>query len=321
MKYLRTLLMFALFVAFATGAHTVRAHEDSEFEGHVTSVGDASITLSNGSTIQVNSDTSWESDGDLFSLVDIASALSSGEDVEVEGDYADNTDDTAASIKAETDDNADDKDDDSSDDSDNRSDDNDDDSDKSNSLRDRLEQHREDRVERMEDHREDMEERMEDRKEQVEDRKEERHKRLEEQLRNRIDTILNMIMNRLRAAQRRLTHIADRIASRIEKIEEETDLDLSEAKGFVADANAEVDAAAEKITDLEEAIDLALDSDTPREDLRGTVRTLLDEIKVHFKTARNLLRQAVSSIKSQLPERDALDEDSDNDSVDNVDDN
>lgn len=76
-----------------------------EFEGAVASVGQSSVTLTNGTRIIVNGQTQWIARGDLHSLSAIARSVESGDPTRVEGRgiRQGNGNFVATTIKAEVD--------------------------------------------------------------------------------------------------------------------------------------------------------------------------------------------------------------------------
>lgn len=77
-----------------------------EFEGSVASVGQGSLTLTNGTRIVVNGQTQWIARGDLHSLNEIAGSVAANRPTRVEGrgTRQDNGSILALTLKAEVDD-------------------------------------------------------------------------------------------------------------------------------------------------------------------------------------------------------------------------
>ena len=102
----------------------------------------------------------------------------------------------------------------------------------------------------------------------------------------------------MNAAVERLEKIADRVDSRIVKLEETIDgLSLDESKVLLLASREALTSAASDMEVVFEAMRSALDSDTPKEAFIG-VRTLFSEAKQSLKDAHRALVEAIKSLKA-----------------------
>lgn len=124
---------------------------------------------------------------------------------------------------------------------------------------------------------------------------------LAERLTLRIQNLLDNMARRMDAAIERLKDIADRMESRIEKLEA-TGVDGSEAYGFINTARTELNLAAELIDEeFEDVAEDAVTSENPREHMQG-VRTTFIEAGSHIRAAHEALRSALSALKDAVAE-------------------
>ncbi len=129
-------------------------------------------------------------------------------------------------------------------------------------------------------------------KEQLEKR-EERQEELAERTKERIHTFLERTLARFDAAIERLEDVADRIQSRIDKLDER-DLDVSVAENLLAEARLNIGEASDAVLTAEIEIETALNSDNPRE--------ALAEIKTFFIEAREAIKDAHQSLIAVITE-------------------
>ena len=121
--------------------------------------------------------------------------------------------------------------------------------------------------------------------------------RMDEFRKERIGTMLTMMQRRFVAAIERLGNIADRIDTRIAKIEEVSDRDLSEASGYVDDAREHLEAAQDLIDDMSTSTaDSLFDNASSTGNRFGMIRTLFAEAKTELQAARDLLGKALRAI-------------------------
>lgn len=144
-----------------------------------------------------------------------------------------------------------------------------------------------------------MEARKMEVKEDIKQKIEERKTKLQENTKRRIEKQAKMIISRLGATIERITKLADRIESRINKAEE-NGVDVSKSKEFLATARAEITSAHNIQVELSASLTLALESDTPKETFNSEFRSKIEEIKTHLKNAHRALAGAVSNLKAGL---------------------
>ncbi len=130
--------------------------------------------------------------------------------------------------------------------------------------------------------------------------------RMTEFRKEKVSKMITLMKRRFMAAIERLRNIADRLDARIEKIEDETDRDLSEAQGYVDEARTHIDTAEDLINDVSTSTTSSLfENATTSGNRFGTLRTLFAEAKEELKTARTLLGKALRVIgkgQSSRPE-------------------
>jgi hypothetical protein len=134
-------------------------------------------------------------------------------------------------------------------------------------------------------------------KENIKARQTEFQSRMTEFRKEKITHMITLMKRRFMAAIERLRNIADRLDARIEKIEDETGKDLSEAQGYVDDARTHIDTAEDIINDVSTSTASSLfENATTSGNRFGTLRTLFAEAKEELKTARSLLGKALRAI-------------------------
>ena len=102
----------------------------------------------------------------------------------------------------------------------------------------------------------------------------------------------------MNAAVERLEKIADRVDSRIVKLEETIDgLSLDESKALLLASREALISAASDVEAIFEAMRSALDSDTPKEAFTE-VRTRFSDAKQSLKDAHRALVEAIKSLKA-----------------------
>ena len=109
-------------------------------------------------------------------------------------------------------------------------------------------------------------------------------------------------MNRFRTAIGRLEKLADRVDSRIVKLEEKG-LDLSKAKQLLAEARIEVESAKSALGGLLVKTDTALGENEPKTAFVG-VKEILNGAKQDIKDAHKKLVEAIRAVKASLPKDD-----------------
>lgn len=175
------------------------------------------------------------------------------------------------------------------------------------------------------DKREELRERLEKRKAEVEERKEairtqidERKARLQEGAADRIRAYIARIEERFEAAIRRLHRIQERIETRIETLEENRDLDLTQARSLLVTADNKLEEAQESVDLFVAEAHAAL---TERDDTEtrvtfASIRELLQEAKQSLREAHAALVDAVAAIKANVKTTDDSDGNDRGDGVD-----
>lgn len=143
--------------------------------------------------------------------------------------------------------------------------------------------------------------RQEERVQNAEVRQENRAALADERRSERVAKIKNhtsIMIRRFNQAIEWLGKIADRIASRIEKLKA-GGVDTALSEGYLADARTKLDDAKESVIGLEDAVAEALEG----EDLRsafGQVRALVGEARNLIKETHSLLVSAIRNLKPGL---------------------
>lgn len=148
-------------------------------------------------------------------------------------------------------------------------------------------------------------------REKMEERRslfEEKRERVTDLLRERAGTFIERMVNVFTAAVERLQNIHDRMLARIEKIEDVRDIDLSEAKTYLSDAQTHIDEASELLASILAESDSFDEDDTNDKEEVASVRALFVETKEHIREAHTALRAAMQSVREALA-NDASDED------------
>ena len=102
----------------------------------------------------------------------------------------------------------------------------------------------------------------------------------------------------------RLARIADRLAERIVKIEEEHDVDLSSASAFLEDAQALLDTATQKAEEFSDKADDVVDPTATQEAI-AEMKALRQEVWDAIKAAHQKLVEAIAAVKAGLGEEDS----------------
>ena len=132
---------------------------------------------------------------------------------------------------------------------------------------------------------------------------------LDQRVKGRFMGLMALIGARFNAAIDRFERIANRIDSRISTLDE-GGLELSEALALVAESRAHIANAQTLIDEVLDALELALESDTPREDF-AAIRDTLHNAKNSLLDARKAFREALSLMKKMVKEElgvEALDD-------------
>lgn len=115
-----------------------------------------------------------------------------------------------------------------------------------------------------------------------------------------LQTMSDHVVLRLKNASERLTDIADRIGSRITKIEESLGVDLGTAQAHLDEAYVHIDTVDEKVTALADYLDTVFngDSDVEPSEIFSTMRNLIDDVRQAIQDVHTSLRDAVVEIKA-----------------------
>jgi hypothetical protein len=143
---------------------------------------------------------------------------------------------------------------------------------------------------------------MEERRAEMEERRSQIQVMLSERVQVRIENFANGLFRALDAGVLRLENIAERIDSRIEKLEDDG-MDMSAQAELLLNAEVEIDEAETEIAEARVELEAMLSSDTPREALEN-VRTALSEAKQALREARQALIETVQSIKRAMGEQE-----------------
>jgi Skp family chaperone for outer membrane proteins len=150
-------------------------------------------------------------------------------------------------------------------------------------VMERVEAKRETVRERVEQKRAEIQQRMEERKEQMATRAAERRQRLAERKKALVRKFFSRMYRRFQAAVSRMERIADRIESRLGKMENRG-IDVTTLRSDLAGARDDIGVAEGMLQGLEEKVEEALSSDDPKtafEEVRDIVhetRAMLKEI-------------------------------------------
>tara|TARA_B100000508_G_scaffold141059_1_gene145730 strand:+ start:2307 stop:2984 length:678 start_codon:yes stop_codon:yes gene_type:complete len=136
------------------------------------------------------------------------------------------------------------------------------------------------------------------RKEAAQEVREERRIQLQAQAQTRITNLAANMSNRMDAAIERLTNIADRLDSRIAKIQAEG-VDTSAAEASLASARMSIDAAAAEIATIDTEVAAVVGSENVRTAWEG-LKAKYQEIKNYIKTAHTELRNTVEALKTAV---------------------
>lgn len=142
---------------------------------------------------------------------------------------------------------------------------------------------------------------IEERRATQEEVREERRAGLRQAALDRIQNLLGNMVRRMHAAIARLENIAQRLASRAEKVAAQYGVDVSAANAHIDDAENELASARLLLQNLIEETNGTLGEPEPRAQFLR-VRAALGEARNHIATAHRMLREAVAALKSALGE-------------------
>lgn len=136
-----------------------------------------------------------------------------------------------------------------------------------------------------------------ERKDELKTRFEERRERIAASAKERAKAHMGRVVKRLEAAVERFLKLAERIASRIEKLSA-AGIDMTKAKELLATAEAKIAEADRAVATLKSAIDAALAGENPREvfaEVKEKVRLAIEAVK----EAHRALVAAIREVKAK----------------------
>lgn len=147
--------------------------------------------------------------------------------------------------------------------------------------------------------RERMGERREARRAEMETRRDERRETLRDAARARVHAFMERMLRRFDAAIQRLRNLADRVGSRIEKLEMQRHAgwDLTNAKELLATARVEIDAAAATLVAIRANLEAAVAEDDPRAAFEA-IHEAIGEAKDAVRKAHRALVEAIVAIRA-----------------------
>jgi len=144
-----------------------------------------------------------------------------------------------------------------------------------------------------------MGERREARRAEMETRRDERRETLRDAARARVHAFMERMLRRFDAAIQRLRNLADRVGSRIEKLEMQRHAgwDLTNAKELLATARVEIDAAAATLVAIRANLEAAVAEDDPRAAFEA-IHEAIGEAKDAVRKAHRALVEAIVAIRA-----------------------
>ena len=118
-----------------------------------------------------------------------------------------------------------------------------------------------------------------------------------EKTRARVRWVLGRLMKRFEHAIDRMEKIITRIESRIAKLKEDDDLDLSEVEANVEEAKELIAGIKEALGEIELAFDEVMESETPKDDF-SNLHDLIRGLKDDLLEARKILIKAIRGLKT-----------------------
>jgi exonuclease VII small subunit len=177
---------------------------------------------------------------------------------------------------------------------------------KASEARERLQDNREDRQKELQEDRG-------EKKAEMEEMREKKRAELTDKRKDRIRAYLERILGRFRAAIARLEKLADRIDSRIEKLEEDRGINLSDASALVDEAQRNLEAAETALSNISSKAETAIGEEDPKTAFQK-VREVLNEAKENIKSAHRTLVEAIKLVKASVIDSEEIgNDDSDTD--------
>lgn len=163
--------------------------------------------------------------------------------------------------------------------------------------RDRIQDARGTTLERRDQFRENVASRTDEVRDELRDRRDE----IRDRLRDRIKNLLGNIKRRMSAAIERIGNIADRMESRIKKLEERG-INVTGSLQFIDEARGELREASAIINSTTDAeVDTVIDSDKPR-DAFISIKERIRKAAGHIRKAHQTLREAIAVLKEAVRE-------------------
>jgi hypothetical protein len=141
-------------------------------------------------------------------------------------------------------------------------------------------------------------ERLEERKVEMEQKREEFRLRMDEKKRSLINAYAERMMNRMNIALNRLEGVAERITSRIEKLDPEK-FDTSTAIESLAVAEVQIEALRTKIDETLVDFETAYDAADPQTEF-ANIRTTIQAIAADIRDVHQTLVDAVATLRTQV---------------------
>src|SRR3989344_1603302 len=153
-----------------------------------------------------------------------------------------------------------------------------------------------------------------DAKQKVEEKRAEIKKRLEAGVKERIKKHTAQIMRHLRATRERLTKLAERVETRINKLKE-NGVYTEESEALLTTAKAKITTATQAIELIPRELETALAGTTTQRDAFAEIKTIVQKSETALKEAHRALVDVISSLKvgtstttKKIPSDDASDE-------------
>lgn len=124
-----------------------------------------------------------------------------------------------------------------------------------------------------------------------------------ERVKEQVIKHVERIERRLTAAIERFENLSDRMASRIEKLEEKG-VDMTNAKALLATADAAIAQAETEVEAIGDALEQALQSENPKEAFTTLVRPAVTAAEEAVKEAHKALVEALRAVKAADPDND-----------------
>ena len=151
----------------------------------------------------------------------------------------------------------------------------------------------------------DKEELIQQRKEELEQHREEFRNRLTEKKKAIVSAYEERMVNRLHAALDRLELLADRIGSRIEKVNDQ--VDTAKALILIEEAKEKIGVLRTEVDNINTEIESLYDSDNPKtifEEVRAKIKKIVEGIKEIHHLLVDAIKSLKAGIENETPEPD-----------------